>query len=1777
MSDDLAALEAEIARLRERAAVLQPGGQDRWNTEADIAELLLLHAMETVDLLPAPTGELPHGLVQSRALLDRLRAGHRTGTASYHWACLLAARCAQFETDLTGDPDMLDTAIELFETAIAPLPPHGHAVFPPLVGEAEWWPSGAAVNARCDLALARFNRSRSLPGERRSGDLDRIIALLTPAVDGPEAGLVHDAELALACLGLALADRSRAPGPPTAARSADRGRAITRLGAARAAASDAGPLPEVTFQLALLQFLQHDDGCDLTGGSGDHGARSRSAHELGPVLDMLVPLTRDPSTDGGDASDLAVMVARHLYEHDGARAAEEALIAWHRRAIDHPGTTRRQVRANRVDLALLLIDRAERNTTAPTPGNPAPHSDLGEAAEHLDLALDGLALRSGPGQRPETGEPPETDEERAEERLNILLALVTVLSMLLPGSTDDARLDRLVRRGQELIDVIPDADNDRGDACLRLALALFERTHRRALPHLHELLRRAMTPGRTDPEIALAAGAPGVREDNELTISLLRTGVGLYGYEDDLYEAAACALAISLLIGYAIRLPVRDRALIQESVRWFRIVLERAHEGGDSFAPDPDFDVLFIGALANSIWTSDPFDPAHFASWGEPSRGPDISRHPSVEDDLQTLRHLLETSAKRREQPVPVYELLLLLVTFVRSRGDLDDGACRHWRDRLHRASAHTDRTEQPLKGFLLMAAGALGHELGRRGLADPAEIASADRLLREGLRYMPPDSDVAQWAERLRPAGYAGLLQGLLGAFTGDAGGAGRGVAHSEDASVRAQAHRRTPDPAPAPMPAPMSASVPDAEPEDIPLSAAAVLPGDGSGYPFTEPVGRIIEIVTQPARRGSQDDGQRPAAVIAVHALALHRRWLHESGTSDLTDAIALTQQAIATLDGSDRPLADRLAMLLAGMLLDRHLLLGDRMDLAAAREVYARLRECSDPRDAHPELVTLLALPAAGLAVGQPDLGALLRPGRPAPPGTFAAELLAASGLVGLLAARRDGSTDQAAPPGDEADRAVRALAEAASALPADHPLLPAVISESGLFLATRAAHDGDVTALRAAVEDVVRAASLCSPSSAHRAPLLLRAAAVLCAHSHALDGRGPAAATSPARTSLDRGIDLLAAAVDEAGQGFHGARARCRYGLGRLLLARFRRTHDKADLQRAVGLLQDVRTAVHSRPGDPFTVLLTRALAEALRAYGPRDTDRREQSREAAKSVLAAHGRAVLLQTGTEAALDSARAAGTDMMRLVDWCLTDGCTEAALDALELGRGLVQNAATVAATVPELLEQAGRAELAEEWRRADHGRTPGTPSGAPFAVPDGLRLRVLQALEGGPAERFIHSAPTPSEIGRALRAVRADALVHLIPGADGTGDALVVTATGRVERVRLPGLSVPDDGPAAAYGEALLEFSAATREPGVIPAENDPPVMWELHRRSRKRVRRASDRWRKALDPLCSWAGEVAMTPLIEHFRSSRPHRLPRLVLSPVGMLGVVPWHAARLPDGPGGPVYACQEAVISYCSTLRQLVDVAARSRLPWDGTQVVVADPGGTRVMHDEARLIAAHYPKATVVGPVDDVPEPAGPGTRPPSRAATAAAVGPFLPGRGGSSAAVCHINCHATARATPAGSSLDLHPAATPPQALTIAEIQALAHGRDARAPGGLLVLANCTSDLTLADYDEALTLSTAFLTAGAASVVGSLWAISDDVRTSLVMYMFHHYLTGGGLPAHPETAGSPADALRAAQLWMLDPNRIVPPALAHLVKANPELPLDTPQIWAAFTHQGH
>ncbi len=123
----------------------------------------------------------------------------------------------------------------------------------------------------------------------------------------------------------------------------------------------------------------------------------------------------------------------------------------------------------------------------------------------------------------------------------------------------------------------------------------------------------------------------------------------------------------------------------------------------------------------------------------------------------------------------------------------------------------------------------------------------------------------------------------------------------------------------------------------------------------------------------------------------------------------------------------------------------------------------------------------------------------------------------------------------------------------------------------------------------------------------------------------------------------------------------------------------------------------------------------------------------------------------------------------------------------------------------------------------------------------------------------------------------------------------------------------------------------------------------------------------------------------------------------------------------------------------------------------------------------------------------------------------------------------------------------------------------------------GGTIVLTTCVSDLTDRDHDEVLTLATALLAAGNARVIGSRWEVLE-LRTSILVFMFHYFLD--------RLAGHAVDALRAAQLWMLDPDREIPAVMPVLLAdeirraAAPEniheLDLAGVYSWAAFTHHG-
>jgi CHAT domain-containing protein len=117
-------------------------------------------------------------------------------------------------------------------------------------------------------------------------------------------------------------------------------------------------------------------------------------------------------------------------------------------------------------------------------------------------------------------------------------------------------------------------------------------------------------------------------------------------------------------------------------------------------------------------------------------------------------------------------------------------------------------------------------------------------------------------------------------------------------------------------------------------------------------------------------------------------------------------------------------------------------------------------------------------------------------------------------------------------------------------------------------------------------------------------------------------------------------------------------------------------------------------------------------------------------------------------------------------------------------------------------------------------------------------------------------------------------------------------------------------------------------------------------------------------------------------------------------------------------------------------------------------------------------------------------------------------------------------------------------------------------------------VVLASCLTDLTERDFDEALTLATAFLSAGATGVVAARWEVEVKV-TALFMNMFHRHLNG----RFPQ----PARALREAQAWMLNPDREVPGEWPKALRDEAAMAgrpggadLAAPRAWAAFTYQG-
>lgn len=581
-------------------------------------------------------------------------------------------------------------------------------------------------------------------------------------------------------------------------------------------------------------------------------------------------------------------------------------------------------------------------------------------------------------------------------------------------------------------------------------------------------------------------------------------------------------------------------------------------------------------------------------------------------------------------------------------------------------------------------------------------------------------------------------------------------------------------------------------------------------------------------------------------------------------------------------------------------------------------------------------------------------------------------------------------------------------------------------------------------------------------------------------------------------------------------------------------------DDDDLDSAIAWAAEARRRMGG-PRHPLWSHVGISLANAHRLRGMRRRDHHDlaRSREIALDALRGHSWLVLLQSGTEHAMIAARNAAAQAYDVAAWCLADGLAARGssakrevlsqlLRALDAGRGLVLHAATTTRQAADWLAELGHTALATAWRDHLNRRAPSDPVAGLALSTDDATYQALRALTdaGGDAAAALVDPPEPGDIASALSTAGADALVYLVAGRSTVpGYAAIVTADAKLDVMRL--------GSLRADANPLNEFI-------------------EAHRGLTSRKDESARTWRGAFDQVCRWAWVAAMADVLAWFRSLSRHRVPRLVLVPVGALAVVPWSAAWR-DSRGGRRYAVQDVVLSLAASARQLCDAVVRGPLP-PGDALVIGDPDGTLPAAGvEARAIhAVFYPTGRYLG------QPIGHG----DGAGTAEQVLAWL--RGPATARhVLHMACHGVVEPErPAASYLLLAGG----QKLAVGDL--MAASRSAETQLGTVVLAACATNVSGERHDEALSLANAFLAAGARSAIASLWVV-PDVSTGLFMFMLHHHMR-----EHPD---DPAGALRQTQLWMLNPAREAPPTMPERMRVRvTRLTARDPGTWAAFVHVG-
>ncbi|RSN46042.1 hypothetical protein DMC64_14970 [Amycolatopsis sp. WAC 04197] len=610
-------------------------------------------------------------------------------------------------------------------------------------------------------------------------------------------------------------------------------------------------------------------------------------------------------------------------------------------------------------------------------------------------------------------------------------------------------------------------------------------------------------------------------------------------------------------------------------------------------------------------------------------------------------------------------------------------------------------------------------------------------------------------------------------------------------------------------------------------------------------------------------------------------------------------------------------------------------------------------------------------------------------------------------------------------------------------------------------------------------------------------------------------------------IDRAVELMREAADEPGPMQDAARN----GLAITLWRRAEVLGTIEGLDEAQQVLEDLIDDLRGRGGSanrPWTDVQN-LLAQIKRRVG-----NRRGSDVAGLEAMYRFAHQALVESDPATARTGLREAATYGMDFARQCLVTGDYAGAMHALDAGRGLMLFAEVEVLDLVPRLRAAGRDDLARRWEVE-----------GPTAW--GLRaeaVEVLVAAAGG-IDKLL-KLPTPSDVRAALRSVDADALVYLLP-AEGyqPGMALVVPREGPMAYLPLTYLSVRKEAEVEGY---LAALSALSRE--LSPAAQAP--------------------FTNRLDELCEWAWRAAIGPLLDRYFArdvEKRDRTPRIVLIPMAELAAIPWKAARNAEG----TYAVELAAFSQAVSAREFCANAARPPVRLTSTGLVVGDPRTDGLPRDlpaarleafevhQAFLRAAKYVGRRPNGSVS----PSGPGTADQVRA--------WLATDKPQAGAVLHLACHGQFASDEQTAKASLLLASDPAGGhgeLGADEIVRLLNSNPNRQIG-LVVMAACHTGRSIHGYDEAYSLGTAFLAGGVRTVLSTQWAVPDEA-TSMLMYLFHHYLRTERLP--------PWQALRAAQLCMLRPDTPMPDTMpAHLRELVGGREHAGVVGWAGFVHGGH